>query len=652
VAASGLELCAFLQAAQLSQFECQLLDMGATLSEDLDEITDEELSNMGMNKLQVRQLRRLIDSGQAYTPAHASPCREDQTEDPHEEERTLPPSDADGAGAKPDTVDSGLECIVVDHNEDTGARTDALADPDGHCSLTVARDISGTEHRRKEGGDNCAASETAEKREGWSNLHIFGPKFAAGIAAAADREYAVAIVLFEEVLQTRPNDARCAYHLLCCHAQVEGHSSQALQWFSRAIEWGLKHLADLKPAHDSALHTISSLPEFQSLLQTLASQRQVDQTGTRAEGSPPDASASSDCSSDRKFHSSGSSRGSKRRQRRSSRHSSRRSAVSQVSSQTVCTASSKMSLQLRNEDAAMPKLGISGRAGSGLTSSRNRPQPGQQVLLSTGFSWAKLKECKLSVLMELLRTRDPPQALLDRVLDSHAPRHAAVRMLRRYERTGAWPEIDAVCDAASETGSAASSKSTAHESESSIVAGTGCTKSVTGSQTTIASSQTETASAGSSPGDDSSDSTMNRSTSSESDSETVHPLVHEAADAVWFKLQLDGGQRDRSPAQVFAAARDILAMPRRPKDVSLDEEALLLCLSVSIEVVGLQEHVQRHAKFKEMVKDRKMREKQDRNERKAHAKAIKLLRNEIDDTIGCGKLQFCTFVLTAVESVS
>ena len=56
--------------------------------------------------------------------------------------------------------------------------------------------------------------------------------------------------------------------------------------------------------------------------------------------------------------------------------------------------------------------------------------------------------------------------------------------------------------------------------------------------------------------------------------------------------------------------------------------------------------------LRKMVKDRKMREKQDRNERKAHAKAIKLLRNEIDDTIGCGKLQFCTFVLTAVESVS
>jgi hypothetical protein len=42
-----------------------------------------------------------------------------------------------------------------------------------------------------------------------------------------------------------------------------------------------------------------------------------------------------------------------------------------------------------------------------------------------------------------------------------------------------------------------------------------------------------------------------------------------------------------------------------------------------------------------MVKDRKIREKEDRKERKAHAKAIKLLRNDIDDAIGCGELPFC-----------
>jgi hypothetical protein len=104
-----------------------------------------------------------------------------------------------------------------------------------------------------------------------------------------------------------------------------------------------------------------------------------------------------------------------------------------------------------------------------------------------------------------------------------------------------------------------------------------------------------------------------------------------------LKLKLDGGQRDRSPAQVFAAARKILAMPQKPTPVRLEEEALRLLPIMSIEVSDLQNLVQRQVKSREMAKERKAREKEHRKEQKVHAKTIKLLRNGIDDAIGCGE---------------
>jgi hypothetical protein len=321
---------------------------------------------------------------------------------------------------------------------------------------------------------------------------------------------------------------------------------------------------------------------------------------------------------------------------RDTRHSSRRSAVSSVSSQALSDTSFRLSSQPHDEETAMPRSDRARRSSSRSTSSRNHRQPGRRGPMPIGLSWAKLKECKLSVLMELLRTRDPPQAVLDRVLDSYEPRLAAVRMLRRYDRSGLWLDVDAAGDTASETESAVSVKSTTHDSEGSLAGGLDSAKSATGSHTTTAaSSQIETASSGSNSSEDCSDTTS--SVSSESDSETVHPLVQEAADAVWLKLKLDGGQRDRSPAQVFAAAREILAMPQKPTHVRLEEEALHLLPMMSIEVSDLQNLVQRQIKSREMAKERTAREKEHRKEQKVHAKTIKLLRNGIDDAIGCGE---------------
>lgn len=261
-----------------------------------------------------------------------------------------------------------------------------------------------------------------------------------------------------------------------------------------------------------------------------------------------------------------------------------------------------------------------------------RQQGRRQHLTTTAFSWTKLKECKLSVLMGLMHARDSPQCVIDRVLDSHDPRHTAVRMLRRFENTGEWPGVDNASDTASEMG-CLSSNDTSDTTYSAT--------SATESHTTTASSQTDTASTASSTSQSEDSSyTSSCSASSESDDEAVHPLIQEAADAIWFKLNLDGGQRDYTPAQLFAAARDRLAMPQRPPHLRLEEEALLLCPIMSIEVTDLQKFARRQAKARELTKQRKVRAREQRHERKANAKALKLLRNDIDDAIGCGMLSF------------
>ena len=53
------ELSTALQAAQLSQYETALRELGCTVPADLADLEDEDLMEMGMKKLEISRMRRL-----------------------------------------------------------------------------------------------------------------------------------------------------------------------------------------------------------------------------------------------------------------------------------------------------------------------------------------------------------------------------------------------------------------------------------------------------------------------------------------------------------------------------------------------------------------------------------------------------------------
>ena len=158
-----------------------------------------------------------------------------------------------------------------------------------------------------------------------------------------------------------------------------------------------------------------------------------------------------------------------------------------------------------------------------------------------------------------IRAAGPPQSVIDRVLDAHDPRIAAVRTLQRYQRSGRWERVPAEHEP--KPAGSESEPTAARSTESERGARRRGSRS---SFTSSASSQT---------GSDSEPVTRSSFTESETESESetsvstdsedgaVHPAVQEAADSMWLKMKLDGGQRARTPSQMFAAARRVLAMP-------------------------------------------------------------------------------------------
>ena len=597
-----------------------------------------------------------------------------------------------------------------------------------------------------------------------------------------DPEFPVAIMLFEEVLQTQPHDPRCAYRLLCCHAQVKGQSPQALQWFARSIEWGLATELELDPANDAALQGMVGLPEFRSLRRTLEAQRHaaVDRASDAHSSSNNGASVRS--ASSRSNRGSSSSKPSKHSKRRPSRHSTRRGSASSATSFAPPRSYQMLHILLKHQGSArqaswrdpdgalimqrtqaaaeqslnnlldelytvpgdqraehfaglagkvsdcgsareggnlgvlcvgdmdedfeeaalgLPVWGLSGvigtesgshivmrtpvdetsaeeaassttlddeqvqsdeplepelelelepepepvqvgsdrsrrasSASAGSGSSRRSRGRDPQSAPPTGFSWAKLKQLKFSVLMELLRKREPPQDVVNWVLDARDPKSAAVRALQRFDRHGNWSDADAMSNSGDSVSSSGKSAASAHSSRR----GSGASvKSGGSSHTTTASAQTETASDPTESSESESESESGGS-SSESGDGVVHPLIQEAADKMWLKMKLEGGQRSRTPAQMFAAAREMLAMPDRPPQMQLEEEALMLCPIMSIEVEGLQKLVRRFAKAREVKVHMRIQQREKRRVDKAHSKALRDLRDDIDEAIGCGDL--------------
>ena len=128
------------------------------------------------------------------------------------------------------------------------------------------------------------------------------------------------------------------------------------------------------------------------------------------------------------------------------------------------------------------------------------------------------------------------------------------------------------------------------------------------------------------------------SVSTDSEDGAVHPAVQEAADSMWLKMKLDGGQRARTPSQMFAAARRVLAMPDRPTHLRL-EEAALLCPIMNIDTDALDRLLKHKAKEREMRAERNLQRRTRRGEDKTKIKELRGLRDEIDEAIGCGDLK-------------
>ena len=129
------------------------------------------------------------------------------------------------------------------------------------------------------------------------------------------------------------------------------------------------------------------------------------------------------------------------------------------------------------------------------------------------------------------------------------------------------------------------------------------------------------------------------SVSTDSEDGAVHPAVQEAADSMWLKMKLDGGQRARTPSQMFAAAREVLAMPDRPTHLRLEEEAALLCPIMNIDTDALDRLLKHKAKEREMRAERNLQRRTRRGEDKTKIKELRGLRDEIDEAIGCGDLK-------------
>lgn len=236
-----------------------------------------------------------------------------------------------------------------------------------------------------------------------------------------------------------------------------------------------------------------------------------------------------------------------------------------------------------------------------------------------------------------IRAAGPPQSVIDRVLDAHDPRIAAVRTLQRYQRSGGWERVPAEHEP--KPAGSESEPTAARSTESERGARRRGSRS---SFTSSASSQT---------GSDSEPVTRSSFTESETESESetsvstdsedgaVHPAVQEAADSMWLKMKLDGGQRARTPSQTFAAAREILAMPDRPTHLRLEEEAALLCPIMNIDTDALDRLLKHKAKEREMRAERNLQRRTRRGEDKTKIKELRGLRDEIDEAIGCGDLK-------------
>eukprot|EP01052_Picozoa_sp_SAG31_P025916 SAG31_NODE_2308_length_5966_cov_3.586330_5_plen_400_part_01 len=99
---------------------------------------------------------------------------------------------------------------------------------------------------------------------------VFEAQLNDGVEAVARGDHEGAVKCFSNCLQLRPEDAACAYNLTCCYALMSDTGS-ALQWFRKAVDWGLAGLPDLNldPARDSDLRNLMEDKNFLQLVDEL-----------------------------------------------------------------------------------------------------------------------------------------------------------------------------------------------------------------------------------------------------------------------------------------------------------------------------------------------------------------------------------------------
>ena len=111
---------------------------------------------------------------------------------------------------------------------------------------------------------------------------VFESRLQDGVEAVARGDTKDAICHFTACLKLRPEDAACAYNITCCHALM-GEPEPAIDWFRRAVNWGLANVDGLDPARDPDLANLLKNPTFQRQLQELH-RRQLPLSGDSDSG--------------------------------------------------------------------------------------------------------------------------------------------------------------------------------------------------------------------------------------------------------------------------------------------------------------------------------------------------------------------------------
>jgi tetratricopeptide (TPR) repeat protein len=113
-----------------------------------------------------------------------------------------------------------------------------------------------------------------------------------GVEAVARGDHQEAVRCFSNCLRLRPEDAACAYNLTCCYALMN-EAGTALQWFRKAVDWGLAGLPDLDPSRDSDLRNLTGDRQFLQLVDELKEKQQLlNESAVSTQPSSPPSSFS------------------------------------------------------------------------------------------------------------------------------------------------------------------------------------------------------------------------------------------------------------------------------------------------------------------------------------------------------------------------